>query len=757
MGGYRSNHVNVGAIAQPYQDLNRGFGQVGDALRTFQDRGYARDERAGVALDKLGVLADANTMRGAGEAVRGQLEEAMTGRVNAQAQQGFAENQMSEAYTTALKANDDQYKLDEAEGLVGYDGSGQPIESKASIEHKARADALNKQYATEIAQHEQNNMRLSEALVGSYDKSLDVNNYKTKYEEHLISQGINPDIARTEAAAATKKYQTPDLSDRQKTQVKTLQDTINNAYKNVDKTSTTVGKGSKKSSTSTKGSTRYSANKGLGDQLFENSGIKSIRDERGFNEVYDAINTDTLDSINGITATLKASGASDAAIYEALMNSTEGTGEKGGNKQFNVANAAQYLKNNPKGTGQYTNGGGNGDYGSTTRTRSGLSPQAAKTVQDAQSQLQGILNSGNRTSIGDVLGVDTSGIRSNTFKEAKVENKKLVDSFTKPPKTKGTSNNRVVSKNPVINALNSKAGDNALKKAFDKSPDEFSSNVAKIKDEKTLKRLGDVLGSYKAGSFGVDNEVKKAIAEKDAGDDTGYKQVQQDAVTAFKAVDSDKSLTQVEKGAKKLALRMKYGAAATGEFFSSALIGLDNAGTTVGNLFRTDADQKDMLSLKDGKQRFADMFKPSTPVEKTIKNPANEAVWDNFISDIQKDIPANAPVGKSPHDGPKKTVQQVLREKNAADVKKAKRYDRYSKKAGELFGDIPDANYKKFSVANALKPKEGPMNPNASTKLNSLVKSSASDREVAQFMKKEMFPDMTLAQLIKAVKERRNN
>lgn len=95
--------------------------------------------------------------------------------------------------------------------------------------------------------------------------------------------------------------------------------------------------------------------------------------------------------------------------------------------------------------------------------------------------------------------------------------------------------------------------------------------------------------------------VEKLTEESKVGP---YKQVQQQAIEEFKRVNKDMSLSEVEAALAKLRERGKYLGAGFGQLSANALVGLDNLGTSVGNMFRPRNAQVPYMSTEEGYKRF---------------------------------------------------------------------------------------------------------------------------------------------------------
>ncbi len=297
-----------------------------------------------------------------------------------------------------------------ASGLTTYDSQGNDTSDRTNPE----VIELDKMLKDMTAEYDAAlNAINTQAANSNYTDILNrVSNPKDaehRLVQALMSKGIDANVARKQAANEMAQYAIPDLTKRQEAQIKALSDQNTLLGKiGITKQTSIKGTGSAKGK-STKGkSTSYSANKGLAEQLFTNSGIKDIKDEQSIGEIYDTINTDDLDSINNKVELLRNTGATDAIIYEALMNSIEGSGVKNGNKEFSLSAAAQYIKDNPNGTGKYNNTGG--VYGSVSNTIQGLDPEIAKQIGINNSKINAVLSGGSRKTakqnIDEMLGTN---------------------------------------------------------------------------------------------------------------------------------------------------------------------------------------------------------------------------------------------------------------------------------------------------------------------------------------------------------------
>jgi hypothetical protein len=137
-----------------------------------------------------------------------------------------------------------------------------------------------------------------------------------------------------------------------------------------------------------------------------------------------------------------------------------------------------------------------------------MTPNQRKAVASINEKLNALYGAGRQTtSEGAVKKLsDYIGGLSKADKEAIAKQNASNNPVVKKQKVGGSRTTR--SDNPVINALNSKAGNNALGDLFKANKSAFADNVAKIKDQKTLDRLSRVLSGYDAGTFGTTPEKK---------------------------------------------------------------------------------------------------------------------------------------------------------------------------------------------------------------------------------------------------------
>ena len=156
------------------------------------------------------------------------------------------------------------------------------------------------------------------------------------------------------------------------------------------------------------------------------------------------------------------------------------------------------------------------------------------------------------------------------------------------------------------------------------------------------------------------------------------------------------------------------------------------------------------------------------------KPDAGDANMDDFINNVlpQQILQDQLGMNEDPFSlsNFKPTREQILIDNNEKDVRRARRYDKYSKKAGEMFGDIdkgnlaPDSKYESFNqsdpnTADTVRPnKKGPILTDLDIQtndkvLNDMILSYSPENEIVAQVKK-MFPHLDDAAIRKLIQRR---
>ena len=174
-------------------------------------------------------------------------------------------------------------------------------------------------------------------------------------------------------------------------------------------------------------------------------------------------------------------------------------------------------------------------------------------------------------------------------------------------------------------------------------------------------------------------------------------------------------------------------------------------------------------------------YKPFDASNPDVVNPqydGSDDVWNNYINnvvpqdDADKKFKQILGLNKEEFgtDGFNPTGNQVLADNNEAAVRKARRYDRYSQKAGEMFGDIaqedlvPGSKYNNFDTSNpntadTVNPRPGgPVLTDLDVQndgkiLNDMILSYRPENEIVAQIQK-MFPHLDEAAARKLIQRR---
>lgn len=112
----------------------------------------------------------------------------------------------------------------------------------------------------------------------------------------------------------------------------------------------------------------------------------------------------------------------------------------------------------------------------------------------------------------------------------------------------------------------------------------------------------------------------KAITEAVESSSNPYSEVRKQAISAYKNLKDDKTLSPIEQGALQLLQRGLYGASVLGEGVNiasggigDARTGIDNLGIAIGNMFRPQNAPRPYMSLQEGRDRFKGTSAGPTP------------------------------------------------------------------------------------------------------------------------------------------------
>ena len=125
-------------------------------------------------------------------------------------------------------------------------------------------------------------------------------------------------------------------------------------------------------------------------------------------------------------------------------------------------------------------------------------------------------------------------------------------------------------------------------------------------DEVIAKGVGEIYPEYKAASVNSSSvvpKVKTISGTNKVPTVNPYQSVRDQATTEYNRLAEDNTISPVNKALQQLGQRAKYGASAAGELVNAGLVGLDNAGTAIGNLFRV--EQKPYMSIEQGNNMMA--------------------------------------------------------------------------------------------------------------------------------------------------------